>query len=186
MLRVVCLCSCVFCRVSLSSFWVVLELVLAHQSSQWLSCFYPGSLLATLVFFVECLGGVATRALGSLPFYSLLALFPKVRGHQSTQALLPSLFPVLDLLVHVLHFISSPWLSPLFSVIASSLPLLLPFFFFINFQFRFNLVVGSLLSPLYLCNTPSKSVMYWLGREMKKHLYLLEIDQAKMVTNKSW
>jgi hypothetical protein len=127
MLRVVCLCSCVFCRVSLSSFWVVLELVLAHQSSQWLSCFYPGSLLATLVFFVECLGGVATRALGSLPFYSLLALFPKVRGHQSTQALLPSLFPVLDLLVHVLHFISSPWLSPLFSVIASSLPLLLLF-----------------------------------------------------------
>jgi len=91
-----------------------------------------------------------------------------------------------DLLVHVLPFFSSPWLSPLFSVIASSLPLLLPFFFFINFQFRFNLVVGSLLSPLYLCNTPSKSVMYWLGREMKKHLYLLEIDQAKMVTNKSW
>jgi len=35
--------------------------------------------------------------------------------------------PVLDLLVHVLPFFSSPWLSPLLSVIASSLPLLLPF-----------------------------------------------------------
>jgi hypothetical protein len=28
---------------------------------------------------------------------------------------------------------------------------------FINFQCRFNLVVGSLLSPLDLCNTPSSS-----------------------------
>ena len=28
--------------VEISFLWVVLELVLAHQSSQWLSCFYPG------------------------------------------------------------------------------------------------------------------------------------------------
>jgi len=30
--------------------------------------------------------------------------------------------------------------------------------FFINFQFRFILVVGSLLSPLDLCNTPSSKM----------------------------
>ena len=35
---------------------------------------------------------------------------------------------MLDLLVYVLPFFSSPWLSPLLSVTASSLPLLLPFY----------------------------------------------------------
>jgi hypothetical protein len=45
-----------------------------------------------------------------------------LRGHQSTQALLPSFFPVLDLLVHVLPCFSLPWLSPICSVIASLTP----------------------------------------------------------------
>jgi len=43
---------------------------------------------------------------------------------QSTQAFLPSFFPVLDLLVYVLPFLSSTWLPPLLSFISSSsLPL---------------------------------------------------------------
>ena len=51
-----------------------------------------------------------------------LALF--LRRHQSTQAFLPSFFPVLDLLVYVLPFLSSTWLPPLLSFISSSsLPL---------------------------------------------------------------
>ena len=54
----------------------------------------------------------------------LLVLFtwaPKCAGS-------PSFFPVLDLLVYVLPFFSSPWLSPLLYFISSSLPLLLPFY----------------------------------------------------------
>ena len=48
--------------------------------------------------------------------------------HQSTQAFLPSFFPMLDLLVYVLPFFSSTWLPPLLFFISSSRPLLLPFY----------------------------------------------------------
>ena len=58
--------------------------------------------------------------------------------HQSTQAFLPSFFPMLDLLVYVLPFFSSTWLPPLLSFISSSRPLLLPFYLstFSSFQPR--------------------------------------------------
>jgi hypothetical protein len=57
-----------------------------------------------------------------------------LRRHQSMQAFIP----VLDLPVYALPFFSSPWLSPLVSIISSSLPLLLPFYLstFNSFQPR--------------------------------------------------
>jgi hypothetical protein len=55
---------------------------------------------------------------------------------------------LLDLLVYVLPFLSSPWLSPLLSVIASNLPLLLPFY--LSTSSSFKLRSRELLSPLDL------------------------------------
>jgi hypothetical protein len=63
-------------------------------------------------------------------------------SQQSAQAFLPFFFPVLDLPAYVLPFFLSPWLSPLLSVITSSLPLLIPFY--LSTSVRFNFVVGSL------------------------------------------
>jgi hypothetical protein len=74
-------------------------------------------------------------------------------GHQSTQTFLPYFFPVLDLLVHVLPFFLFTLVVPP-NFCYRFQPAFLASLFF-NFQFLFNLVVRSLLSPLGLCNTPS-------------------------------
>ena len=82
-------------------------------------------------------------------------------------AFLPPFFPVLDLLVHIL---------PLFTLVVPTIlcyrfqPASLASLLFINFQFRFNLVVGSLLSPLDLCNTPSSSKICLAGSHRNLHV----------------
>ena len=130
MLRVTCWCSCVFCRGTLSSLWVVLEFgfgapvfAMAQLLLSWLTLSF-----SSFLCWVPR-GGVARSArfksLFSSTVFINLILFtwaPKYTGFPF------SYFPMLDLLVHVLPFFSSPYLSPLFSVIASSLPLLLPFY----------------------------------------------------------
>jgi hypothetical protein len=131
---------------------------LAHQSSsQWLSCI-SWLTLSFPSFYVECLTVLwLDRPACNVPFTSPVILkLVLFTWAQKYAGFLFSFFPMLDLLLHVLPFFSSPWLFPLFCVIASSLPLLLPFYLS-TFSFCFNLVVGSLLSLLDLCSTPSSS-----------------------------
>ena len=68
-------------------------------------------------------GGVARCALGPLPSTLYQPCLPKpffLRGHQSTQAFLPSFFPMLDLLVYVLPFFSWTWCFPYFPLFLSA------------------------------------------------------------------
>ena len=77
-----------------------------------------------------------------------------LRRHQSAQAFLHYFFLMLDLLAYVFPFFSSTWLSPLLSFYLFQHASLASFFLY-QLSVRFNLVVGSLLFPLDLCNTPT-------------------------------
>ena len=113
---------------------IVLEPVLAHQSLLWLSCSYPGWLLASLAFVSGCsFGSVGIQA-------SVCFALPTSFGFSGSNFFRLNLFPLK----------ACP--SPPFSC-PTSLSCC-PCFFF---QFPLiSHVVGSLLSPLDLCNT-SKS-----------------------------
>jgi hypothetical protein len=77
-----------------------------------------------------------------------------LRGHQSAQALLLS-FPCLTFSYTFCPSSHHPGCPPYFLLFLPATSL--ASHIFINFQFRFNFVVGSLLSPLDLCNMPSSS-----------------------------